>query len=273
MVEFTQEQALWAVEGIEFLHDATSKYFQHCGLDPTSTSKASLELAEFERPELIRTAYSQGNLRVEYAADHLMGFVKAYREPAVTISPFTCIRTVIEVTAAGIWLLDNKVSASTRVQRSIRLRLQGLNEQLKFFRSSSNHSEENEVRIKQRIAQLEPLAPDVPNPSSIGLIASTLDQESNYRLLSSFAHGYDWAIHQLSFQIAQDDPVHGGKLLEKSFNPTAVIFLCHIAARAFAKLVWCKSSLFGFDLQQLAQVHDESFAKIGLYEPSADFWP
>jgi hypothetical protein len=273
MNEFTQEQALWAVEGVEFLHDATSQYLQDCGLDPTPTSKAASELIEFENPEPIRTAYSQGNLRIEYAADHLMGFVKAYREPAVTISPFTCVRTIIEVAATAIWLLDDKITASTRVQRSIRLRLKGLSEQQKFRSSLPDRDNGDEMKLKQRIARLEQLAsPNVPMLSSIELIAKTLDQESNYRLLSSFAHGYDWAIHQLSFQIVRDDPMHGRKFLEKTVNPTAVIFLCHTAARAFTKLVWCKSNLFGFDLTQLAQVHDEAFAKIGIGEPSAHFW-
>jgi hypothetical protein len=121
-VEITYEQAMNAVRMVRQLHDKTAVYFDGQGLNPNPDSLATKELREFARPESVLTAYSQGISLIEVAGDHLIAFTKTIAEPAQSIAPWTIARAILEASALSCWLLDTKIEALTRVQRSLALK-------------------------------------------------------------------------------------------------------------------------------------------------------
>ena len=110
-------------------------------------------------------------------------------------------------------------------------------------------------------------------PPITELIRTTLDRESEYRLLSGVVHGHHWAVHQMGFKVIEvPDP--GGdfeKALEKHVHPEVVLFGASIAVTSFSKLNWNLWQLFGWNLQELEDLFSATFDKLG-YSKSLRFW-
>lgn len=195
--------------------DQTSVIWNQQGERPGPSSQASLELVTFVRPESIGTAYSQALILFEAAADYSMALVKTLTEPAQTIAPWSCARSVLETSALATWLWDTKIDARQRVQRSLAFRHEGLVQQLKFAKASKIGVDKQ--KIIERLDEVEQIAlslgfdkiVDKKNYKRIGIaqtmpfvtdiITDMFDKESNYRLLSAMVHGHSWAIQPLSF--------------------------------------------------------------------------
>lgn len=279
-IQITYAQAMKAVQMTQQLLDETSLFFNAQQLEPNADSLASTELQGFQRPESLLTAYSQGSLLIEVAADHLIGFIKALTEPAQSIAPWTIARAVLEASALSSWLLDAKIDAHTRIKRSFAFRYEGLIQQKKFIQVSGLKTEV--ANVNKRIGEVEELAESLGfvklrndkgmrtgvaqiMPSVTEIIRDTFDEESNYRLYSAMTHAHHWAYVQLGFRKAGKDVSHENKvfLMEKYLSFNAIWWLCSNVIRYFAKPIKYKCELFGWDLQQLNNTIENVYQEIG----------
>ena len=229
------------------------------------------------------TAYSQGTIQLEVSADQMMAFAKTITEPTLSIAPWTCVRAIIESSSLASWLLSPSIDAATRVMRSFAFRYEGLSQQIKFLRSI--HDEINMNKTIARIDKVEQVAmsqgfPKVVDkngrrigigqvmPAITEIVQQTLEEEDTYRILSAQAHAHPWALQQLSFRrVASEDEIFSEtrdeivviRAFEKYFSLESSIYLCHKAIICFAKPVWNKFLLFGWDQKNLQDIFDNSF--------------
>ena len=153
MISLTLDDALRMLQAIRDFHDKTAEYLNGCRQEPLPTSQATQELNTFENSESLITAYSQGSILIEVAADQLMAFTRVLVEPVQTIAPWTCVRSVTEACALAVWLLDPNIDARIRVQRSFAFRYEGLTQQVKFANSSGD--QDSATRVGMRIDKVE----------------------------------------------------------------------------------------------------------------------
>ena len=260
------------------------------------SSPADLELHSFSRPESLVTAYSQGGILIEVAADQLMALTKTLTEPAQAIAPWTCVRAIIESCALSSWLLCPDIDPKIRVQRSLAFRYEGLLQQLKFVHAekfdkvaittiTSRIDEVEQVALKLGFSRILDknskrigIGQEMPNITS--LVQVELDEESLYRILSAIAHAHPWALQQLSFRQINNDNfnfVDGSEdnakvhTYEKNLDLPFVIFLCHKAVINFTKPVWYQCKLLGWDQKELKEYFETTFASLGIKDEKK-FW-
>jgi len=206
----------------------------------------------------VETAYSQASILIEVAADHLAAFVRAITQPALSISPWTSIRGVLEATAISRWLLDANLQAALRASRSLQFRCEGLSQQVKFARATGDdkfltgamrrleevlqRASMHGLALKQD-AQAAPKALLSPMPSITDLIKDYLDEEAAYRLLSAMAHAHPWALQQLAFSAVRDDQP---KILEKTHPIGSIAYMGRLAFKASKAPIVDKCVLFGW---------------------------
>jgi hypothetical protein len=258
-VAFTVEQITNMVNSVALLLDSVRAYINENSNEPTPESRASAELLEFVRPELVNAAYSQANVLIEVAADHLQTFDRVLKEPVQTISPWNCVRAVLETSAIAAWILDPTIDARARVSRSFAFRYEGLDQQLKFARACNEKSliDAAEKRITEVEAQALALGFErvagkrgkrigiaERMPGNTEIVRDILDEEINYRLLSAITHAHPWALQQLSFQVIREEERVN---LEKGIDLICVAYLCKIAVKAFLKPIRRCAELYGWD--------------------------
>jgi hypothetical protein len=262
--------------------DQTSILWNQQGEKPEPVSQASLELVTFARPESIGTAYSQALILFEAAADYSMALVKTLTEPAQTVAPWSCARSVLETSALATWLWDTRINARQRVQRSLAFRYEGLLQQLKFAQASKKGVDKQ--MIIERLDEIEKIAlslgfakiVDKKNQQRIGIaqvmpsvtkiIEEMFDKETNYRLLSAMVHGHSWAVQPLSFgQMGDQQEIFvgiQGKVVEKHLDYSSVVFLCVEAVSSLSKPILMKIKLFGWDAKPMALVINQAIKQI-----------
>ena len=145
-----------SVNAIKEYLEKSSNVWNQYGTDPATGSIAAIELSSFPRPESIATAFSQGNLFIEAAADYTWAITKTLTAPVETIAPWACARGVLEAAALATWLADTQINAYQRVQRSLALRYEGLQEQIQLLRISKRISEAQ--TSLSRIDEIEEIA-------------------------------------------------------------------------------------------------------------------
>lgn len=287
MESLTRDDALRIIQALRELHDRIGQFLNESGQRPSADSRAATELRTYQCPKSLETAYDQGSMLVEAAADQLMAFTRTVSEPTQTIAPWTCVRAVVESSALAAWLLDPTIEARERVERSFALRYEGLSQRVKFARVALNESEF--TKATERIDQVERVAISlgflrVENrkgkrigiaqhmPSVTRIIAQTLDKEATYRLLSAVTHAHHWALLQTSYcrvegretYHTEDSPERASlHLLKKSLSPMGVAFLSKEGMCAFSTPVrhWC--TLFGWDAGQLDRILDSASIAMG----------
>jgi hypothetical protein len=276
------------------LHDDIGQFVDSYDLLPAKNSQAEKEMKYFSREESVRSSYSQGWLLAEVAADQLMAFTKTVIEPAQSVAPWTCIRASLEASALASWLLNPDIDVVTRVKRIFAFRYEGLIQQVKFLRSVGE--EAYIEKVESRIDEVEQTAlklgfPRIQDknqkrigigilmPSVTDIIQSEINEESNYRLLSAFAHAHGWAITLGSYQRIDNneektvrefkngrDPV-----LEKYLSPVSVFSLGYTGTMSLIRPVWYKSLLFGWDVKKISDLLEKNFDSIGIKDESR-FW-
>ncbi len=288
MDQLTGNDAKTMVQAIKQLHDDVGIFFNECGLKAAANSQATSELKSFGRPKSLTTAYSQGTIFIEVAADQLVAFTKTLTEPIQTVAPWSCLRAFVESCALAAWILEPSIDARTRVQRSFALRYEELSEEAKFFHASGEGF--NKEKVLRRINQIEKDALEIgfarvenkkrercgigqPMPSITNIITNALNEEAFYRLLSAMTHAHNWALIQLSFQrinkressfIDNSGDISKVHLLEKHLLPFQVAFLCRKAASIFPKPLIYKCKLFGWDTEQLKSSFHLTFTSLGI---------
>jgi hypothetical protein len=152
MTALTRNDVIEMVSTLDGLIDSTSRFMEEFGGEPTTDSPAIAELNTFERSQSVMTALSQGVLLAEVAADQLMTLVRSLNEPIQTISPWTCLRAILESSALAVWFLEPSIGARLRVQRSFAFRFEGLDQQRKWMRIT-HESEVDKVTARMDIAE------------------------------------------------------------------------------------------------------------------------
>lgn len=217
--------------------------------EPIPGSQAWRELEGFEDSQAVRSAYSQGSLLIESAADHMFALRAACEEPVTVFAPWTLTRAVLEASARAQWLLDHSIDVKTRVERSMTMRLSGLENQRKLpdlatfsdrdridqrvlsvleAASARQIDEKRSKRKKERVIGFGD-----GMPGSTGLVAQVLDAEAEYRLASGVAHADPSILIPLGFA-KSDKP----NLLEKHTQPISIVFVCMRAIEWFSRPVW-----------------------------------
>lgn len=284
-----KEDLIRIISALNTLLDEAASFFNIRGFDQSPESKAVAELASF-RTKSVQAAYSQGDLLIDVSADHLIALFRSLTEPVLTIAPWTSVRAIMESSALASWLLDPSIIARERVQRSFSFRYEGLTQQVKFARASGLCAD----KALSRIDDIEKLALNLgflriedakgrrigigqQFPKVTDLIGSVLNEEAIYRLLSAFTRAHFWAIQQLSFSKSQEinpeDTVftHNTTYFEKALQPEAVVFLCHKAAYAFARPIWYKAQLYGYELPEFIKMLNNVFDSLR-FSTTSRFW-
>jgi hypothetical protein len=272
------------------LRDALAQQVRAHGYDPQAGSPAALELTSFARPESLHTAHGQACMLTEVIADQLTAFIKTISEPVETIAPYTCVRSLLEATALGCWLLDPAIDARARVARSLALRYEGILQQQKWARAAG----EDPSNAQSRLAKVTDVAnslgyPPINDsrgkhygagirmPSVTDLIRDVLDNEPLYRLLSAVAHGHHWAIHKLGFTLAPShdaaSPITGITLrgVTKEANILAMTTLVLESAVALARTTWYHGLYLGWDRDRLVASLEGHFDRLSATD-ALRFW-
>jgi hypothetical protein len=176
---------------------------------------------------------------------------------------------LLESAALSAWLLDPACGAADRVNRSYCYRWVGLIEQKKFG-VAANSPQVSVAEADRRLADLEADARAInvqikrnkyrktdwigmPPPSSTALVKTVFDEEPWYRLLSSFVHGHQWAALQLSYRQTDDGTGPDTRLVQR-VEPFYMVGHLVKAALWFARPIWYRSRMNGFDVTRLREI-------------------
>ena len=287
----TNEDILKKIAVANQLIDKTGEIVNQYGCEPLDNSIAYREIASFPNCSLVEDVYSRALLCFESAGDHLMAFSCTLQEPAKTLSPYTCLRSLLESSALALWLLDLNIDVKERVGRCFGFRYKEFTEQIKFISADKfNSNAQKEIyKIQQRIneTEKESLALGYPQlsangkvngiatylPETVRLVKSVLDLESEYRMLSGVAHSYIWATRNIGFKQIVGINAKGQKItgVEKHLNPKMVIYGVFLAVTTFAKVLWTIGKLYGWNMQEIEDFLDQVYNDIGVNN-SLRFW-
>lgn len=284
---YTRENILGSISALRYLADETARVINKYNNCPVTDSTAIRERNSFPNNELVKDVHSRGSLSIESAGDHLFVFIDSISEPAKTIAPWTCIRGLLESCALAIWFLDPTIDVKTRVGRCFAFRYSGFVEQIKYFGTENETAQI--ATVKARLKKVEQDAVSLgyrqllnkrgeingiamQMPTIIELIKSTLDRESDYRLLSGVAHGHHWATSQIGFRVSEVN-VDGQilKTLEKHLHPEGVLFASQIAATSFAKSFWSLGNLYGWNRTEIIDLLDAVYDRLH-FNAKIRFW-
>jgi hypothetical protein len=280
---FGANDVLKMVSSCEEFAQRVSELMRTRGMEPTSGSLADVERRTFPNPTLILHAHTCGPLSIESANEHLVGFCRCARPPALSFPSWTNVRGGLEASALGAWLLDPSIDAATRVQRHFSFRYDGFEQQLKQARLTGAAGDV--ARIEARVAAVERDAIQLghtalrnrrgvrsgigmPWPGITNIIASTLAREIDYRLLSSIAHSHHWALGQLGFDFEEVD----GQLVgTKKVDADAMMWLGSVTFSSTARALWFWWRLYGWDMPILEAIFDATADELRLTDPMR-FW-
>ncbi len=269
------------------LHDAV-----RCYLDdwiprgrPIPGSQLERECREFGDREAVITAYDHGSIINDLVSNQLVALTRTLTHPYLAQASWTALRMLLESAALSAWLLDPACTAEERVKRSFSYRWIGLVEQKKFSDAAdSRHSHEAQKKVLDLEAEAKTFNFEVKldkkqkvewiamkSPSSTGLVKAVFNEEPWYRLLSSFVHGHQWAALQLSYQQVDGGTATDARLVQR-VEPMYMVGHLAKAVLWFARPIWYRSTLNGFDLARLKSLL-EGYANgpIGMTKPPR-FW-
>lgn len=277
--ELTHKDVLNMLSAVNDLFDGTGRIFNQYQHEPAANSIADQELKSFPKPSLVNDVHYRGMLSMEAAGDHLMGFTACMAEPAKTLAPATCVRGLLESCALAAWFLDPDIDVRTRVGRCFAFRHEGFVQQIKCFQVEKRQAEIDLVQKRMTQVEQDAVSLGYPRllkksgaingiaqhmPGITELIGTTLDLETEYRLLSGVAHGHHWAIQQLGFQGVEAQGAGGQaiKALEKYVHPNVALYLGLIATSSFARVIWSLWRLYGWELKEVEHLLDTTFDRL-----------
>jgi hypothetical protein len=229
---------------------------------------------------------------MESTVDHFMAFLDTVKKPAKSLAPYTCVRSLLESSSIALWLLDLNIDAKERVGRCLGFRYEEFEEQIKFLSCDKDTTEEAQKIVeefKQKEAELaaraiswgyQPLSKNgkmtgiaTHMPTTVDLIKKTLDKEMEYRMLSGIAHAFIWATSIIGFRKVEVTNAQGQKIkaFEKHNHPHMVIYGINMALPTLAKVLWVKGKLYGWDMQEIEGLLNQTFDKTG-FNNNLRFW-
>ena len=277
----SRENVLGSIAAVTEFMEQTSVLWNQYQHQPLPNSQAAEELAEFSRPESIGTAYSQGTVLIEVAADYVFAVTRTLTEPAQTIAPWVCARGVLETSALSLWFLDTSIGADERVKRSLAFRYEGFDQQRKFAQSTNGKI--NPQTIISRIYEVEQVASKLGYekitdkkgnrigigqnmPSITDIVIKMLNKEQDYRLLSAMVHAHPWALQHFGFIKTHDDQMIfenvKGAYFEKHLSADSIFFLCIDSVTSLSQALLMNFKLFGYNAKPLALAINNAIKKI-----------
>lgn len=263
---------------------------------PSAGSQASQELSNCPNKEILEVAYNHGARQfLLVASDHMSGLRRALTpsQGVLSCTPWTCARGALESCSTGVWLLDTKIDSKERITRSLNLRLQNLDIQKKLAhkdlaqgvestQQNSNVIRKIEARIKYLRKESYKLSiAEKKNkrgkflgfgsglPSISARIASTLNADYDYAMLSSAAHGNEFATLSLSVKVIEQ--TKNRLIATPCLDPKNAVYLILLVIEWFARASWTYFSLFGWDLERLQSILEKEYNRADINEESR-FW-
>lgn len=282
---------------LQYLHTETQQVYRSFGFNPLPDSLAAQELKRTPKAaSILDTAFSQGAMLIEITGDQVVAFLKSLSNPVNAISPWVCARAALESSALGRWIMDTDIQPHERIKRSFAYRLEGLIQQRKYL--SAEHQLQKAEAVQKRITKVEEdaIALDVVTagsrrarsgvlvqmPSITEIVRSAADRESFYRLLSAVAHAHFWALNSLSFapMHAQGGPIKTNTpagtpttVIEQRLQEVPLTYLTTEVMELFARLLWTRFRLFGWNVDDLVRVFETSYDLMSFRKDgSARFW-
>jgi hypothetical protein len=250
----------------ENLRDAIESFISGHDSKPWPGSPAMQEIAAYPREDLLATAYAQGRMRIQAAANHYHGFARTLQAPVLAIATWANARAVVETSALAAWLLDPGIDASERVRRSYVVRFEGLkNQRLLAKGDYVNELWDRTEQLAREAASLgytireergkkAGIAPGFPGFTKF---TTLFGYENFYRTASGMTHGFDFAIAALAMSYGSPREA-GGPFspgieiaTEVSISFDTVDDLCKIVAPAYGKAAATLARLYGWDVKQI----------------------
>ena len=285
-IQFSANDVKKMVESIDELFAKTSVLFNQNQFSRHAESIAAKENELLKSPEQLETTFSIATISMESAADHLAAFSDLLKEPVKTLAPYTCVRSLMEMSALACWLLDPAIDAKTRLGRTFAHRYSEFVEQRKTLGKDSTQLE----KILKRIEKVEgdalifgfPKLRDKndeifgiaqPYPTIIELIGVTFGKQFEYRLLSGVAHGQVWALQQAGFELVEHELGEGNKIkaLTKVIVPNIAIYFGMVAVVCFSRVLFSLWTIFGWERAEIVDLLEATFEKLG-YVEALRFW-
>ena len=262
----------------------------HHGNSPEAGSRAAEEFAAFPGTEAAQTAYSQAGLALASAADNIFALQRVLTEPMMSFAPWVLGRAVLEATATASWLLDPSAELTTRICRSMSLRLRQLQDQATFGRQAvkekwgppeqvrgvAGHVQGRVQALRADADKLGVVAKVDRNGRLIGFgegvpsataLAERFGEGATYRILSGLTHGAFWAQLALAVRKSQGDR----PAVEQHMTPQGVLFLVIKSTDWFAKPVWEYFRYSGWDSAPLVSEFERAYDGLGV-KRDGRFW-
>ncbi|MXX87029.1 MAG: hypothetical protein F4Y71_11275 [Acidobacteria bacterium] len=244
---------------------------------------------------MLETAYAQGaQLTFLGSADHLCGLERALTGDPLSCTPFTCARAVLEACATGLWLLDPKIDAKTRIERSLNYRLGSVRSQDRFRKkiellgdeaSQEWLSETPAKATTDRIKHFRDTARQLGIRTRLNRNKKFLDfgsgmpkiseriehafrSEADYTILSLVAHSDQTGLVQFGGRVIQTDD--GAALVPELGASSAAWVTCDVV-QWHSRAAWAHFWLLGRGLHQAQAVFEGVYDLLGL-RPELRFW-
>lgn len=286
----TPEQFSDLRDAVGRLRDAWARHAGSKGYQPLPGSPAERDLKAFAQVESMHTAHAQAWMLVEWTADQLTAFLKTVTNPVETIAPYTCVRSLLEASALTCWIIEPHLAAHSRVARSLALRYEGVEQQMKWARSIGEDPSKAAKRLNDIANSAtamgfapvnnrkgERMGAGIKWPGVTEIVRDALGKEGLYRLLSAVAHGHHWATQRLGFALdaSQDatSAITGHRLrgMTKEPNVMGMGMLAFESALALARVAWYQSLYLGWDCHSMEALLETGFDELGANE-AVRFW-
>ena len=258
--------------------DAAGKLMDDNGNWPAKGSTALDEFAAFPGLEAAETCYSQVGLALASAGDNMFALQRVLAEPMMTFTPWVLARAVLESTATASWLLDPNAGLTTRISRSMSLRLRQLRDQAAFGRQAIKENWRSADKVRGIPSHVEGRVEAIlANAANLGVetkhdrkgnvvgfggglpsateLAERLGEGSTYRLFSGLAHGRMWAQLGLAIRVTQGRR----RAVEQHITPQGVLIITMKCADWFCKPVWDYFHLSGWNIDPLKAAFEDGY--------------
>ena len=216
-----------ASEALGQLVTATIAALNRYRASPTASSIASSELGGFADSLVLQEAYDKGSRSLIVACDYAMALGRTFSMPVLSVSPWACLRQLLESCSMCVWMLDTGVGPEERAVRSLNVQFQENRSKLTFLRKNpaSDQADKGELsrlieNANDRATQLRLQAQQLGIKEKLDnsdrflgfgtgpiLITDRIERtlkdkvRFDYSLLSPLAHGDTWAVLLLSSEI------------------------------------------------------------------------
>ena len=276
------------IQALRDLGARTEEIREAVGEKPAPGSRAESEYDLCQEPRALKTAYLQGVLLIFLgSADHLAGLERALSGRALSCTPFTCARAVLEACATGLWLLDSEIDLKERITRSLNYRLDSIRSDDRLRKKikcqgdkvgqewlSQNPAAANTQLIQHlrdtarrfgipsRLTTSGKIKDFGPGMLSISeRIGCAFGSEADYSILSLVAHSNQTGLTQLGARAA---PTEDDTVLVRNLDPKYAVWLTDSVVLWHSKAAWAHFWLLGRGVQEAQEAFEDVYDVLGL---------